>query len=136
MFVPNGYTIQWYKRFLEEFSRRGVRTEVFQSTLIFFPFILNGPHFKWIIIIIIKYFVKRIFCSNLKFPNESEYSLSSKWKNWISIYIISLFCPCVCLTGYRLGLWRSYRHEIGIIRTSMIWREDIGRKFSRKAASG
>jgi hypothetical protein len=38
------------------------------------------------------------------------------------------------MTGYRLGPWRSYRYETGIIRTIMIWRGDIGRKIFRKVA--
>jgi hypothetical protein len=33
--------------------------------------------------------------------------------------IISLFCLCVCLSGYRLGPWISYRLETGIIKTNM-----------------
>jgi hypothetical protein len=40
------------------------------------------------------------------------------------------------MTGYRLGPWRSYRHETGIIGTSMTWRGYIGGKISRKVASG
>ncbi len=54
-----------------------------------------------------------------------------------SIYIIiSLFCLCVCVYGYRLGSWISHKHETGIIRSSMIWKGDIGQKFSRKVTSG
>jgi hypothetical protein len=57
--------------------------------------------------------------------NESDRAVN-KAKFRISIYIIiSLFClcacvcVCVCVTLYRLGPWTSYRHETGIIRTSM-----------------
>jgi hypothetical protein len=36
---------------------------------------------------------------------------------------------CVYVTGYRLGPWRSYRHETG---TSMNPKGDIGEKVSQK----
>jgi len=55
------------------------------------------------------------------------------WKRSLHIYITQ--CLCVCLTGYRLSPWRSYKHETGIIRTSMTWRSAIGGKFSRKVIS-
>jgi hypothetical protein len=46
---------------------------------------------------------------------------------------ILILCVFVCVTGYRLGPWRSYKHETGIIRTSMNPKEDIGReKFPQK----
>ncbi len=56
--------------------------------------------------------------------------------NETSIYIIFNFCVFVCLTGYRLGLWRSHRLETDIIRTSMAWRGAIRGKFFRKVTSG
>jgi hypothetical protein len=50
----------------------------------------------------------------------------------LSYIITSLFCPFVCLTGYRLAPWRSYRHEIGIIRTSINRKGDAREKFAKK----
>jgi hypothetical protein len=41
-----------------------------------------------------------------------------------------------CLTGYRLGPWRSYRYETGIIRTSMARGCARWTKFSRKVTIG
>ncbi len=40
------------------------------------------------------------------------------------------------MTAYILDPWTSYRHEIGIIRTSRTSRCAVGKKFSRKVTSG
>ncbi len=42
----------------------------------------------------------------------------------------------MCITSYRLGPWRSYRHETGIIRTSRTWGCATWGKFSWKVTSG
>ncbi len=41
----------------------------------------------------------------------------------------------VCLTHYRLDLWTWYRLETIVIRTSITWTRDFGKKFSRKVIS-
>ncbi len=48
---------------------------------------------------------------------------------------MSLFCVCVCVTLYRLGLWASYRHETVIIRTSMTRRGTYDKKCFQKVNS-
>ncbi len=47
-----------------------------------------------------------------------------------------LFCVFVCMTGYRLDPWTSYKHETGIIRTSRTWGCATWTIFSRKVTSG
>ncbi len=55
--------------------------------------------------------------------------LSTVYNN---ILILSVYL-CIFVTGYKLGLWRAHRHETGVIRTSMIWKEDIKWKICWKA---
>ncbi len=45
-------------------------------------------------------------------------------------------CLSVCLSGYRLGSWKCYNLETGIIGTSMTWGCAMWKKFSRKVTSG
>ncbi len=54
--------------------------------------------------------------------------------------MVNYFTPCiyiililpVCVSLYRLGLWRSYRLETDVIRTSMTWRGAAGKKIYLK----
>ncbi len=47
-----------------------------------------------------------------------------------------LYPHSVCLTLYRLCPLTSCRLKTGIIRTSIIWPRDFGKKFSRKVTNG
>jgi hypothetical protein len=57
------------------------------------------------------------------------------YKKWflrqksIYIYIYNTQILSVCMIGYILDPWRSYRHETGIITFSMTWRGAIGKIF-------
>jgi hypothetical protein len=55
---------------------------------------------------------------------------------WPHLYIYNTLILSVCLTGYRLGSWRSYRHKAGIVRTSMTRGCATRKQFSRKVTSG
>jgi hypothetical protein len=50
-----------------------------------------------------------------------------------NLYIYIIYILFVCLTGYRLGPWRSYGYETGIIRTSMTWGCDHRPSYRKKA---
>jgi hypothetical protein len=51
-------------------------------------------------------------------------------------YNMLILCVLMCLTGYRLGPWTSYKHETGIIRTSRTWGCVTWKNFSWKVTSG
>jgi hypothetical protein len=54
------------------------------------------------------------------------------FNQYLYLYYYNILILCMCLTGYRLGPWRSYRLEIGIIRTSMTWGCAKRRNFPEK----
>jgi hypothetical protein len=100
---------------------------------------------NWITITNIKVFLLK-FLFNFFF-NRIKYFLWNLMLKMIFIWTYFLFLfenfyiyntriLSVCLTGYRLGPWKSYRHETGIIRTSMIWGYTTRTKLSQKVISG
>ncbi len=84
------------------------------------------------------------FASKNSMLNKMNVNLTIIVTEWLLIFIKNLYnntlilsvCVCVYLTGYRLGPWRSYRYETGIIRTSMTWRGAFRGNFFRKVTSG
>jgi hypothetical protein len=113
----------------------------------------NGENFNYAIALTLNYKFFRIFFKSEKHCDINNFNLNFvllefflslrklSVKKFSTIYIIlPVFClsvcPSVCLTLYRLGPWTWYRLDIGVIRTSMTWTRDFGKKFSRKVTSG
>ncbi len=91
--------------------------------LIYFPLTFRtGPLLAWKIIISLFFLIFHLRSNPY---NTLILSISLSLSLSLSLSV----CVCVCVTGYRLGPWKSYRLETGIIRTSMAWRGAIGEIF-------
>jgi hypothetical protein len=63
--------------------------------------------------------------------NHNTYGLTLIGLKVKKFIIITIFL--FCLHSYRLGSCVSNRHKIGIIRSSMTWKEDMGGKIFSKS---